>query len=198
MGGLRDAVPADDRGGDARAHVECTRPGSGQRSACRAGAALLVAGGAAAWMFLPVGEPPVTLAVAAPAALHAASAAVPALVAMPAIQAHVAAVPLAVPAAVSESAPAPASAPEPAAATVPAPTPRPRRVAKAADAAQAQARTDASVASPREQCRSHVLLAWYRCVKRACQASPALEGAHECQRVRQIEADNARQRTQSQ
>jgi hypothetical protein len=56
----------------------------------------------------------------------------------------------------------------------------------------------APMASPREQCRSHVLLAWYRCVKRACQASPGLEGTHECQRVRQIEADNARQRIQSQ
>ena len=50
-------------------------------------------------------------------------------------------------------------------------------------------------ASPREQCRSRVLLAWYRCVKRACKASPAFGDTHECQRVRQIEADNARQRS---
>ena len=53
----------------------------------------------------------------------------------------------------------------------------------------------AAVASPSELCRGRVLLAWYRCVKRACQASPAFNDAHECVRVRQIEADNARQRS---
>ena len=235
MVGLRDAVPAHDRGGDESARVERAKPGSERRWAWLAGAALLVAGGAAAWMFSPLGETPVTLAAVAPATVHAASAATPAVAVAPAIEATAAAAPLVAPAAASESAPASApelvaiamSVPAPSALEAPlnetareslrerpaaasAPPSRPRRIAKAAEAAPTQTRVEAAtpaaplrapeatVASPREQCRSHVLLAWYRCVKRACQASPSLEGTHECQRVRQIEADNARQRTQSQ
>jgi serine/threonine protein kinase len=48
----------------------------------------------------------------------------------------------------------------------------------------------AAVGSPREQCRGRLALAWYRCIKRACQAQPTAADTHECQRVRQIEADN--------
>jgi len=55
---------------------------------------------------------------------------------------------------------------------------------------------DVAAVTPSEQCSGRVLLAWYRCVKRACQAAPAFASRHECQRVRQIEADNARPRAQ--
>jgi hypothetical protein len=49
---------------------------------------------------------------------------------------------------------------------------------------------------PRDQCRDYKLLAWYRCVKRACEATPAFSTVHECQRVRQIEVDNFNRATQ--
>ena len=225
LGALRDAIPAHDRRGEAGAR---RAPSSGRAWPWLAGAALLVAGGAAAWVFLPQRELPIALAataaVAAPAALVPASAVMSSAAAVPAVEAA------ASPASAPELAPlaAPgiaASAPEAPAeeeardtrheppATAFAPPPRPKRAAKLADAATKQARVeavppvesppltearaaDAPMASPREQCRSHVLLAWYRCVKRACQASPAFSETHECQRVRQIEADNARQRAQ--
>ena len=226
---LRDAIPARDRDLDGGVDAGVRRaPGSGRAWAWLAGAALLVAGGAAAWMFSPQHELPMALAataaVAAPAALLPASAVASPAASAPAVEAEAA------PASAPELAPVAApgnavSAPEapaeeavresrhepPAAASAPAP--RPRRAAKLADASMKEVRAeatppvaspsstearagDAPVASPREQCRSHVLLAWYRCVKRACQASPAFSETHECQRVRQIEADNARQRTQ--
>jgi hypothetical protein len=53
-------------------------------------------------------------------------------------------------------------------------------------------------ASPAEQCRGRVMLAWYRCIRRACQAAPQFADAHECQRVRQIEIENARPRASQQ
>jgi hypothetical protein len=89
------------------------------------------------------------------------------------------------------------------------PQPRPKRPPKPAEAAVAKnvwpesagptsppIAVDVAAVTPSDQCSGRVLLAWYRCVKRACQAAPQFASRHECQRVRQIEADNARPRTQ--
>jgi len=86
---------------------------------------------------------------------------------------------------------------------IPKTRPSPRRATPAAAqppaAAARPAQTDTPVPvptarNPSEQCRGRLALAWYRCVKRACDASPAFADTHECQRVQQIEADNRRQR----
>ena len=239
MGALRDAIPAHDRRGDAGANQPSPgAPRAGRAGAWLAGAALLVASGAAAWMFLAQREVPMALAataaVAAPAALLPTSAVVSSAASVPAVEAEAApaSAPTSVPASAVASAPelARVAAQGHAAGALEAPaeqavrdtrhelqaaaaalSPRPKRAAKPADAAMRDARAEAAPpiasptearaaegpeASPREQCRNRVLLAWYRCVKRACQASPAFGDTHECQRVRQIEADNARQRIQ--
>jgi len=154
------------------------------------------------------------------AAAVPASASVPAAAATPAVEA-VAAVPAPVAAAsAAEFAAAPAviaSAIETLASVAPAaslpaqPTPptRAKRPPKPAVAAAPKGASpesaplssppiavDVAAVTPSEQCSGRVLLAWYRCVKRACQAAPAFASRHECQRVRQIEADNARPRSQ--
>ncbi len=225
MGALRNAVPARDREADAGVR---RAPSSGRAWLWLASAALIAAGGVAAWMVLAQREGPMALAataaVAAPAALSPASAVMSTAASVPAVEAAAPAasapqlVPVAAPVMAASAPEAPAEEEvryarhEPPAAAF-APPPRPRRAAKLADVAAKPARVEAApavesppvtesrgaeapMASPREQCRSHVLLAWYRCVKRACQASPAFSETHECQRVRQIEADNLRPRNQ--
>jgi hypothetical protein len=71
----------------------------------------------------------------------------------------------------------------------------PPPTAQDAPAADAPGNPALASAGPAERCRGRVMLAWYRCVKRACQAAPQFADAHECQRVRQIEIENARPRT---
>jgi hypothetical protein len=71
------------------------------------------------------------------------------------------------PAAVEVAAAAPAAA-EP----IPAPEPAP------------------ALSSPGQQCKGRVLMALYRCVKRACE-DPSFTNHRDCRRVRQIEAANS-------
>jgi hypothetical protein len=75
------------------------------------------------------------------------------------------------------------------------PGPPVRRSAPAAKPAPAlPARDDAPALPPSKACSGEVRLAWYRCVKRACEAAPQFAQSHECQQVRDIELRNANRR----
>jgi hypothetical protein len=136
---------------------------------------------------------------AAPAATASAPALALALAAAPAVAASAIEQVASVAPAASYATPAAASAPQARAKRPPkpviaaAPKEAPAEIARPTSPPIA---VDVAAVTPSEQCSGRVLLAWYRCVKRACQASPSFAGRHECQRVRQIEADNARPRSQ--
>jgi serine/threonine protein kinase len=136
----------------------------------------------------------VEAATVAPASLPSASAA--ALAAAPAVPASaIEQVASVAPAASHPTLPAPPARakrpPKPAVAAAPK-----ESSAESAAPSSPPIAVDVAAVTPSEQCSGRVLLAWYRCVKRACQSAPAFASRHECQRVRQIEADNARPRSQ--
>jgi serine/threonine protein kinase len=193
-----------------------------QRTARRRRLTLLLAllcltgAGALAWLhapaWLPQAEalfagPPVAAPAAAPAPPATAAPAPPALVTTPAASAPAAA-----------AAPAPPPLPEPPVeeeAALPAerasitridaavpeselklpPVLPARRSAAAAKPAPAlPTRDDAASLPPSRACSGEVRLAWYRCVKRACEASPQFAQSHECLQVREIEQRNVQRR----
>ncbi|HVK32965.1 MAG TPA: serine/threonine-protein kinase [Burkholderiaceae bacterium] len=163
--------------------------------------ALVGVAAAAAWQFLPQDAPPAPTAAAQPVlegAEPASRSATPPAAAMLA------------PAAVEPPTPAASMATPPSApavATAAAVTaPRPRRAAPsvppdapgttaATPATEPAAPSPVAVAAtprrPRDLCDGRLLIALHRCLKRVCQ-DPALSGHRDCQRMRQVEAGQAR------